>query len=145
MQIVSLRNPCTEAPSRYLYAKHLNRIYEILNFAEEPRSWFIDDMACADGSLFLTTALDPLFFSIYYLRLNASERCVPFDQAVIDDKFPNTNLLPDLISEEQLSMVSPLICVADQQLEILIEFTKCFICIAGCQSERRKIAKSIPV
>lgn len=62
-------------------------------------------MLCANGSIYLTTAMDPLFLAIYYLQLNASERCVPFDQAVTDDLFPNTHLLSELISDEQLSMV----------------------------------------
>lgn len=106
VEIILLRNPCTGKASRYLHAKHMNRIYEVLNFNEEPRSWFIEDMAYATGSLFLTTYFDPLFSALYYLQKNCAERCVPFDQATVDEKHMHTNVLEDLVSDDQLSMVS---------------------------------------
>lgn len=106
VEIILLRNPCTQSATRYLYAKHLNRFYEIFNFAEEPRSWFINDLACSNGSLYLTTAFDPLFLALHYIQLNCSTRCVPFDQAIVDDKFINTHILADILTVEQLSMVS---------------------------------------
>lgn len=108
IEILLLRNPCTEQPTRYLNVKHLNKIYEILSFSEEPRSWFINDMACSNGNLYMTTVFDPLFFAMYYLRKNCTERAVPLDQAIVDDNFAHTNLLLDVLKIEQLAMVNAL-------------------------------------
>lgn len=83
----------------------MSKFYEILSFSEEPRSWFINDMACTNGNLYMTTAFDPLFWGLYYIRLNCTKRCVPIEQAFIDENFSNTHLIGDALSVDQLSMV----------------------------------------
>lgn len=106
MDIVSLRNPCTEGPARYLHAKHLSLFFELMCFNEAPRSWFIGKRTCANGKVYMTNAFDPLFWGLYYIRLNCVHHCVPIEQAMIDDNFENTHLILDVLPVEQLSMVS---------------------------------------
>lgn len=105
IEIVSLRNPCTGNASRYVYAKHLKKFYEILSFSEKPRAWFINNTICSTGDLYMTSAFDPLFWALYYIRQNSGKRCVPLEHALIDDNFSKTNLLEDVFTIEQLSMV----------------------------------------
>lgn len=105
VEIVTLRNPSTEKSSKYLYAKHLTKFFEIMSFNEEPRSWFINDVVQPNGQLYLTTAFDPLFWGLYYLRLNNSDKCQPIEQSFIDDNFANTHLIVNVLTADQLSMV----------------------------------------
>lgn len=92
----------------------MDKFYEILSFSEEPRSWFINDMTCTNGSLYMTAIFDPLFFAIYYLRKNCMERAIPLDQAVVDDNFSHTNFLLDILKDEQLAMVSTIFLILVQ-------------------------------
>lgn len=82
-------------------------------FNEEPRSWFINDVVQPNGKLYLTTAFDPLFWGLYYLRLNSSDRCQPIDQTFIDETFTNTHIIMDELTTEQLSMVSSLLTLRE--------------------------------
>lgn len=107
VDIVLLRNPCTEEASRYIYAKHLSHFFEVLSFSEEPRSWFIGKKIYSNGNVYMTNAFDPLFWGLYYIRLHCVDRCVPIDQAIIDDDFENAHLILDVLTIEQLSMVNP--------------------------------------
>lgn len=88
-----------------MYAKHLSKFYEILSFNEEHRSWFADDLVYPNGSIYMTTAFDPLFWGLYYIRLNNTDKCQPIDQAIVDNDFAKTALIIDVLSVEQLSMV----------------------------------------
>lgn len=106
MQIISMRNPSTEKASKYLYAKHQNQFYEILSFCEEPRSWFANSSVYSNGNLYMTCPFDPLFWALYYIRLNSSDKCQPIEQAIVDDNFANTHIICDVLPVEQLEMVS---------------------------------------
>lgn len=106
IQIISLRNPSTEKETKYLYAKHNKEFFELLSFSEEHRSWFANDSVYPNGNIYITTPFDPLFWALYYIRLNSSDKCQPIDQIIVDNDFKNANLLPDILSVEQLSMVN---------------------------------------
>lgn len=106
VEIISLRNPSTEKASKYLYAKHLSsKFFELLSFDEEPRSWFANDLIHSNGNLYMTSVFDPLFWGVYYIRLNNVDRAQPIEQTLIDDNFANTHLLADALTVEQLAMV----------------------------------------
>lgn len=105
VDVVLLRNPCSEGQARYIYAKHLSRFFEVMCFNEEPRAWFIGKRIAANGHVYMTNAFDPLFWGLYYIRLNCVDRCVPIDQAVIDDNFINTHLILEVLTTDQLSMM----------------------------------------
>lgn len=105
VDIVSLRNPCSEGASRYIYAKHLSLFFELMCFSEEPRSWFIAKKTCSNGNLYMTNPFDPLFWGLYYVRLNGADHAVPIDQAIVDEQFRNTKVILDVLTTDQLSMV----------------------------------------
>lgn len=54
----------------------------------------------------MTFPFDPLFFALYYLRKNCSDRGMPLDQALEDNEFPNSHLIGDVLPVDQLSMVT---------------------------------------
>lgn len=106
IEIISLRNPATEKTSKYLYAKEKKQFFEILSFSEEPRSWFANELVYPNGNIFMTSPFDPLFWALYYIRLNNVDKCQPIEQTLMDYDFPNAYMIADVLTVEQLAMVS---------------------------------------
>lgn len=106
IQIISLRNPCTEKASKYLYVKEKQQFFELMSFNEEPRSWFVNDSIYPDGCLYMTAPFDPLFWALYYIRMNNTDKCQPIEQTIVDDLFANAHFIADVLPVEQLAMVS---------------------------------------
>uniref|UniRef100_A0A182YMA9 Ribonuclease H2 subunit B n=1 Tax=Anopheles stephensi TaxID=30069 RepID=A0A182YMA9_ANOST len=109
LSIVSLRNPATRNESKYLIRrvpKQNANLYEVNCFSEQHRSWFINETVCSNGKIFLPTPVDPLFLALPYLVENCSERAVPLDQILVDDKFPHTASLTDVLSPARVSLVA---------------------------------------
>lgn len=105
IQIISLRNPSTERASKYLYVKEKQQFFELMAFNEEPRSWFANDSVYSNGQMYMTSAFDPLFWAIYYIRLNNTDKCQPIEQTFVDDQFANAYLIGNALTVEQLAMV----------------------------------------
>lgn len=55
-------------------------IYELLQFNEKNRSWFIGDTVCSDGKIYISTPIDPLFIFLQYLEESCKERAEPLTQ-----------------------------------------------------------------
>lgn len=106
IQIISLRNPSTEKASKYLYTKEKGQFFEVLSFSEEHRCWFANESVYPNGNLYITSPFDPLFWALYYIRLNSSDKCQPIDQTIVDDNFANAHIITDALTVEQLSMVN---------------------------------------
>lgn len=106
IEIISLRNPSTEKTAKYLYAKHKKQFFEILSFNEEPRSWFANNSVYPNGNIYMTSPFDPVFWALYYIRLNNVEKCQPIEQTIVDDNFSNAFLIADVLTVDQLAMVN---------------------------------------
>lgn len=107
IEIISLRNPCTEKSTKYLYAKQKQpQFYEILCFNEEPRSWFANDFIYPNGNIYMTAPFDPVFFALYYIRTHNVDKCQPIEQTIIDDNFSKAYLIADALAVDQLALVS---------------------------------------
>lgn len=104
-KIVPLKHPATGLKSYYLLAFDDKEIFEVMEFNEPNRSWFVDDTVCSNGKLYITTKIDPIFLVINYLRENCMENASPLDQIIKDTEFPDTHLLIDFITDDQLGMV----------------------------------------
>lgn len=59
--IITLPHPAHGGPAKYCLDDANHKIYEIVTFKEPYRSWFIEDSVKSDGSLLMTTPIDPLF------------------------------------------------------------------------------------
>ena len=55
-------------------------IYELLQFNEKHRSWFLDDTVCSNGKIYYTTRIDPLFIFLQYLEKHCKTKAQPLDQ-----------------------------------------------------------------
>ncbi|XP_024386037.1 uncharacterized protein [Physcomitrium patens] len=62
-----LRNPVTGSKACYLVATD-GKLQELHWSKQTHTSWFIDNFACADGSLYLATPIDPLFIILPILE-----------------------------------------------------------------------------
>lgn len=85
-----------------MFIKSSDGIYELLQFNEKHRSWFLDNTVCSNGKIYITSKIDPLFIFIQYLEEHCKTRAQPLDQIMPDsaDIFINTLKL------EQMKMVS---------------------------------------
>ncbi|KAK1318797.1 hypothetical protein QJS10_CPB04g01479 [Acorus calamus] len=58
-QIVSLRHPKSGSPTCYIYTN--DSLLELHWFKQAYGSWFLGDYVCEDGSLYISTPVDPVF------------------------------------------------------------------------------------
>uniref|UniRef100_A0A1Q3EWZ3 Ribonuclease H2 subunit B n=1 Tax=Culex tarsalis TaxID=7177 RepID=A0A1Q3EWZ3_CULTA len=108
LHIVTLRNPATGKPCKYLLRNQDQDLYELCCFSEPNRSWFINDTVCSNGKIFVPTRVDPLFLVIPYLAKSCTGKAVPLDQILVDDQFPHTTKLVSVLSAgaPQLSLIA---------------------------------------
>lgn len=105
LEIISLTHPRTGAGAKFvIYGK---QVYEITAFQEKYRCWFLGQSAVANGNLFMTTAVDPLFLALPLLAGECADRAVPVEQLFVDeDKLKNGRLLEVFEDDAQLELVA---------------------------------------
>ncbi|KAI9560951.1 hypothetical protein GHT06_011907 [Daphnia sinensis] len=102
--IANLRNPKTGSGTLYAFSHNYTKIYEINQFDEPKRSWFVDDTVQSDGSLFLTTSIDPLFLILPYLcKVKFTS---PIDQLLVDDEYADTKHLSTCSKMQDLEKIA---------------------------------------
>uniref|UniRef100_A0AAG5DD77 Ribonuclease H2 subunit B n=1 Tax=Anopheles atroparvus TaxID=41427 RepID=A0AAG5DD77_ANOAO len=111
LKILSLRNPATKNSSKYLLRRNESKptqsiLYEVNCFNEQHRSWFINESVCSNGKIFIPTPIDPLFLALPYLEEHCSERAVPLDQVLVDEQFPLTSKLVEVLESSKLSKIA---------------------------------------
>jgi len=87
MKMLKLKHPRTGGPSLYLINTASNALYEIMEFKEEHRTWFIGERIVEDGTLMVSTPVDPTFIILPYLI--SAERNVPLEDLLDDVDFPH--------------------------------------------------------
>nr|XP_018906672.1 PREDICTED: ribonuclease H2 subunit B-like [Bemisia tabaci] len=104
LDIIELRHPSTDGPGMFLLSADNTVIQEVQTFSDDLRSWFIDETVKSDGDLFVTTPIDPLFLALsYFVKVG---RCMPLDQILTDDEFPQTQRLLDVLKPASLSQIA---------------------------------------
>uniref|UniRef100_A0A182W6Z2 Ribonuclease H2 subunit B n=1 Tax=Anopheles minimus TaxID=112268 RepID=A0A182W6Z2_9DIPT len=108
LNVVSLRNPATRNETKYLIrrTRDASNLYELNCFNEQHRSWFINESVCSNGKIFLPTPVDPLFLVLPYLVEKCSERAIPLEQILIDDSFPASANLTDVLVPSRMSLLA---------------------------------------
>ncbi|XP_060593366.1 ribonuclease H2 subunit B-like [Ruditapes philippinarum] len=105
--VCGLKHPRTGQRCLFLFSNEDKDIYEIVQFKEEFRSWFIGETVQHDGSLYITTPVDPVFLILPYLIQAAkSEKFMTLDQIVIDEDFPECRRLQSSCQSDHLENVS---------------------------------------
>jgi len=94
LKILKLRHPRTGEAAHYLLNSGSSKLNEILAFREELRSWFIGDRIVEDGSLLLSTPVDPTFIILPYLM--KADKNVPLDDLLDDPDFPHFQFISSL-------------------------------------------------
>lgn len=90
----------------YIIQKETKKVFEIMQFCQPHRSWFINETVCSNGRIYLTTLVDGLFLLLPLLEKNCSKHALLLDQAIRDDEFPETSRLLEIVKPEQLSMIA---------------------------------------
>ncbi|XP_060063850.1 ribonuclease H2 subunit B-like [Ylistrum balloti] len=102
-----LRHPKTDKGAIFVFSNDEQDIHEVTSFKEEFRSWFIGNQIQSDGSLRLTSIVDPLFLVLPYLiKAEKSGKFMTIDQVVIDDDFPECHRLYKTAGMSELHQVS---------------------------------------
>ncbi|KAK3699391.1 hypothetical protein QZH41_018562, partial [Actinostola sp. cb2023] len=104
----------TEKRCQFLLSQNRENIFEVKKFSEEQRSWFIEDSVQKDGSVLVTTPLDPIFLCLPYLQ-NNSQKFRTLDQLLMDDKYPSISQLLSCMNSDTLSSVCD--CKGDDDLQ----------------------------
>lgn len=117
--ILKLKHPKENQSCFVYFNSQDNLLYELLSIKEKHVSWFVDDNVIGDCKLSIGTPLDPLFLLIPYLLQN-QDRFSPLSQILIDDKFPASLYLDELVSEENLSNI----CDTKPSSDKIIKFSK---------------------
>ena len=104
VRIVKLRHPRTSQGACFLFNSSNNSVYEMMNYEEEHRSWFLGEKVVSDGRMILVTPVNPVFLILPYII--KAERLVPLDQMVTDEEFTETDdVLVNSVSEAGLEKV----------------------------------------
>ncbi|KAI4466461.1 ribonuclease h2 subunit b [Holotrichia oblita] len=106
--VVHLRHPNSGDTGAFLFSKDNKYVQEILTYVEHKRSWFIDDSVRSDGTLKISTPIDPVFLVLPYLRNNSTNSSTLLDQLLHDEIYPETERLL------QCDGLKSLTCVADK-------------------------------
>ncbi|XP_064456436.1 ribonuclease H2 subunit B-like [Ornithodoros turicata] len=88
---VTLRHPKDGTPALFLRPEDGECYYELVKFSEKPRSWFIGDTVESCGELYIVTAMDSVYFSLFYLQ--KSEKFRPLDDIFDDQEFSHAHNL----------------------------------------------------
>ena len=105
IKILKLKHPKTGDGAFFLYNKSTKRLFEMLSFEEEHRSWFIGSKVVSDGRIMLVTPVNPLFLLLPYII--KAERLVPLDQMLQDEQYPESeDILLESVNEDKLQLVS---------------------------------------
>lgn len=98
---IKIPHPRTGNKQQFLLTHSGEKIFEVLKFTEEPRSWFIEDSVQKDGSLFVITPVDPLFLVLPYLT-KYSQKFRTLDQLLLDDEHPPVCRLTGCLRSDEI-------------------------------------------
>lgn len=89
-----LRHPRLNEAVMCLFSHDDRHVHEVMQFKEDYRSWFIDNAVQKDGSLYMTTPLDPIFMVLPFLiSAEKSGKFMQLEQIVEDETFPESGRL----------------------------------------------------
>lgn len=94
LSLCKLRHPKSESAALYLICRGGETISEVVRFTPPFGSWLIGNTVQKDGSIIVTTPVDPVFLILPYL-INAgkSGKFMTLDQIVLDEEFPDCGKL----------------------------------------------------
>lgn len=85
-----------------LFVKTDEAVYELVQFNEKHRSWFLDETVTSNGKIYLTSKIDPLFVFLQYLERDCKTRAQPLDQIMQD----TAQIFIKMLKLEQMKLVA---------------------------------------
>lgn len=82
--------------------KSEDSVYEVLQFNEKNRCFFIDNTVSSNGKVYITTKIDPLFIFIQFIEEHCKTRAQPLEQ-ILDG---NSHIFLDVLKTEQMKLVA---------------------------------------
>ncbi|XP_061184325.1 ribonuclease H2 subunit B-like [Saccostrea echinata] len=102
-----LRHPKTDRSAMFLFCNGDKDVFEVSVFSEDCRSWLIDNTVQQDGSLHITTPIDPLFLILpYILKVKERGMYMTLDQIVCDPDFPECSRLVNTSGTSELHNIT---------------------------------------
>ncbi|XP_070537824.1 ribonuclease H2 subunit B-like [Ptychodera flava] len=104
---VKLRHPKTDHGAMFMFTNDNTSVLEVLRFEDDYRSWFVGETVQEDGSLYMTTPIDPLFLVLPYLiRADQSGMFMTLDQIVSDEDYPQCSRIVDCTEIANLNHIA---------------------------------------
>lgn len=98
---IKISHPRSGKEVLFLLSHDREKVFEVLRFKEEPRSWFVEDSVQRDGSLYVIAPIDPLFLALPYLTKH-SQKFRTLEQLLVDERHPPISILTDCLSPDEL-------------------------------------------
>ncbi|XP_011409827.1 PREDICTED: ribonuclease H2 subunit B-like [Amphimedon queenslandica] len=104
-QFIKYPDPHSGILRQYLISADQRRIYELNKTSSQYRSWFIGESVQSDGSFYVCTKMDPLFFILAALLSSKSiDKFTTLD--AILDHCSHSYLIENLVSPTQMSNIT---------------------------------------
>jgi ribonuclease H2 subunit B len=84
------------------FIKTRDEIFELLQFNEKHRSFFINNTVSSNGKIYVSSKIDPLFVFIQYVELHCKTKAQPLAQ-IFDG---NSSIFLDVLKSEQMRLVA---------------------------------------
>lgn len=85
-----------------LFVTSNNQIFELLQFNEGHRSWFLDETVASNGKIYLTSRVDPLFIFLQFLERDCTKQAQPLEQ-ITDGE---ARIFIDVLKMDQMRLVA---------------------------------------
>lgn len=106
VHVVRLRNPSNGCATHYICHPTAGRCYDLVRYTEPNRTWLLADRITLDGTIFMTTLVDPLFLLLPYLLTGCgADKFVPIEQVLVDERCPDVGRLAEMLPTSQLLLV----------------------------------------
>lgn len=79
-----------------------NQIFELLQFNEGHRSWFLNEAVASNGKIYLTSKVDPLFIFLQFLERDCTKQAQPLEQ-IMDGE---ARMFTEVLKMEQMRLVA---------------------------------------
>lgn len=85
-----------------MFIRSGNSIYELLQFNEKHRSWFLESTVCSNGKIYMTTKIDPLFIFLQFIEEHCKIKAQPVNQILEG----SAGMFIDVLKHQQMKMVA---------------------------------------
>lgn len=85
-----------------LIMKSNGNIYELMQFNEKHRSFFLNDTVCSNGKIYVSTKIDPLFVFLQYIEEHCKTKAQPLSQVMRE----SAEIFMEVLKIEQMQMVA---------------------------------------